>query len=164
MTKAPVDKYANAKTGAGKRIMSRAYGERLGGKYWRGLGHLANAGAAVTAMTGNAPGAAALLSAGSASYITGHKASRKAENLRLKSRAVDSLVNKSRTGNTLGAKGLSTGDAAKFAAASHSFHTAAANTATNTATGGDTFERTRHDARSGKPITETVRKRGTGSP
>lgn len=27
--------------------------------------------------------------------------------------------------------------------------------------GSDTFERTRHDARSGKPITETVRKRGS---
>ena len=161
MAKVPADKYGNAKTGAGKRIRSSAYGERLAGKYWRGLGHLANAGAAVTAITGNAPGAAALLSAGSVSHVTGHKASRRAENLRLKSRAVDSLVNKSRTGNTLGAKGMTPGDASGFAAASHSFHTAAANTA---GSGGETFERTRHDARSGKPITETVRKRGNGSP
>lgn len=116
------DKYDHATSAPGKRIMTRAKGERMSGKYFRGLGHVSTTGAGVAFATGNPVGGAALLVGGSASHVKGRNASRAAEDMRLKSRGVDALVNKAKFGNTLGAN-LSTKDAAAFADASHKFHT-----------------------------------------
>lgn len=128
MAKRPVsEKYANATSAPGKRIMDKAAGERMSGKYFRGLGHAANAGAGLSFATGNPAGGAALLAGGSASYAKGRSASRTAEDLRLKSRGVDMIVNRAKTGNTLGVN-MSPQDAAAFAQASHKFHTAARDT------------------------------------
>lgn len=130
------DKYRGAKSAPGKRIMDKAQGERSAGKYWRGLGHVSNAGAGVAFATGNAPAGVGLLSGASASYVAGRNASDRAESLRLKSRAVDSLVNKARSGNTLGAPGLSPGEAGKFAVASHAYNAKKATESPATEPGG----------------------------
>lgn len=121
------DKYDHATSAPGKRLMKKADEKRTEGKFSRGLGLVSHAAGGLSFATGNPITGTALLTAGSASLVKGHSESRQAEDLRLKSRGVDSLVNKARTGNTLGVN-LSAKDASAFASASHKFHTVARST------------------------------------
>lgn len=98
------DKYTGARTAIGEHILAKARGERLGSKFFKTLGHVTQMGSVGLSMATAQPEIAlAGLPAGTASQMVGAGRARTAENMRLKSRAIDNLITRHRTGTTIGA-------------------------------------------------------------
>lgn len=97
-------KYQGGKFAVSRRMMGSARSSRNVGRLMKGVGYLGAISTGINAASGNAP--LALGTAGLSLYALARRdyRVREAESLRLKSRAVDSILNKARTGNTLGIK------------------------------------------------------------
>lgn len=95
-------KYSGAKSKVAQRFMREAVSSRNVGKMMKGVGYLGAVSAGINAASGNYPMAAG--SIGLSIYSLGRRdfRVREAESNRLKSRAIDAILNKTRTGNTLG--------------------------------------------------------------
>lgn len=116
------EKYDNSSSRAGERIMNEARKERNTSRFLKGTAAIADVGGAgaMLAPGGQVAGGGLLLT-GAAAKVGAHRAKGRAEDLRMKSRGVDALVNKAKTGNTLGVK-FSPGEAKAFAEASTKYH------------------------------------------
>lgn len=97
-------KYQGARTGVAQRVMANARAARVVSKGMSLMSRLGVVTAGANFASGNVGlGVLSLGYSGYAAYRSDVRA-REAENGRLKSRALDSLINRARTGNTLGVR------------------------------------------------------------
>lgn len=151
------------------------YGKRMGGKARvndtravinTGTAIVTGIGAGVSAFTGDPIGAGLLGTVAATSAILAGVQLSDAQKQIAKGHAVEGISARAKGGSAaLGMAGLSPDKMAGFAHAQHEFvskqgHSGTPPTNENSSVAEDTFTRHRHDARSSKPITETVRKRG----
>lgn len=152
-------KKGSPSTAYGKRAQKQAQEHKLAGRQAIATGAVLGAGAVLTALP--APGAATVATAGAMIAFTvaenKYSASRATA---AKGRAVEGSIQRGRGGSTaLGMRGVSAGQMQSFVERNEAHRRAEA--ANDPAISADTFQRTRRDYRSGKEITETVRKKVT---
>lgn len=96
-------KYSGARTKAGARIMGEAQGQRSASKFFKGTGRLLNMASPLGFASGGPAMGSLMLGGGMSAEVAGSGRASAAQDLRLKSRAVDNLITKRRTGTTVGA-------------------------------------------------------------
>lgn len=97
-------KYKGARTGIAQRVMVNARATRVFGKGMKLISRISAVAAGVNFASGNIGLGALSLGGGLYAAHRSDTLARQAENGRLKSRALDSLINRARTGNTLGVR------------------------------------------------------------
>lgn len=160
MKRANVEKYTGPGTKQSQRAGEKAAAAKLGGHQAMAVTAISGGVAALSALSFNPLG----VMAGTGATLIGAQV---AENkyaesraTKAKGRAVDGAIQRGRGGSTaLGMRGVSAGQMQAFVERNEAHRKAEA--ANDPAISADTFQRTRRDYRSGKEITETVRKKVT---